>query len=325
MRIAYRELIESSGAYGQFSHELRGGGYHAYLFVSDDRVAKESLKLMLSAAVLCRRADAPCFECAECRKALSGNHADLHLYVPEKNIITVDMIKALVADAPVASYEGGKRLYLVDYAETLTEAAQNKLLKTLEEPPADAILILIASNEVALLPTVRSRVRTLRLLPFAEDALVRALSGFESARRTAALLSGGSLTRAERILTSPQYADMDELAFSVLLTLRGSAEVPACAEKVLRYKDKLQEFFALMVRITGQSARLILTGACEGLSERQKCDILSVKEDFNAEGFGCILQAIARASDRLEGYGNPPSVVDELLFTIAEVRATCRR
>ncbi len=134
---------------------------HAYIIASPDRAECLNLAGQIAAAAVCERGtDAPCGRCRGCRKAQNGIHPDIIHIEREsgKQIVSVDQIRAMTADAYVLPNEAARKVYIVDEADRMkTPEAQNAALKTLEEPPADVIFLLCVEHAGLLLPTVRSR------------------------------------------------------------------------------------------------------------------------------------------------------------------------
>ena len=139
---------------------------HAYLLVSPQAEAGESAARRLAQAILCSSPvnGEPCGRCGNCRKAEKGVHPDILTVsrLPDekgkpKREITVDQIRAIVADAAILPNEAEKKVYLILDAGAMNPAAQNALLKILEEPPRFVAFILVAEGVGTLLETVRSR------------------------------------------------------------------------------------------------------------------------------------------------------------------------
>lgn len=156
---------------------------HAYLFEGPPGVGKELTARALATRLLCQRDDLSpeadaCGRCPACRLVASGNHPDFHLihrglhkYHPDRAVrqakglsLAVDVIRHfLIEPAAMKPTQGRRRVFVVREAERMNEEAQNALLKTLEEPPGTACLILVTSSAYRLLPTIRSRCQ---LVPF---------------------------------------------------------------------------------------------------------------------------------------------------------------
>jgi len=142
-----------------------------------------------------------CGECASCRRIVRGVHGDVIVLEPgDTGTIKIDPVRDVIDRANYRPFEGRRRVVIVNEADALVDAAQNALLKTLEEPPQASVFVLVSSMPDVLLPTVRSRCRPLRFgdLTPAEiaAALVRDHEYSEADARAAAADAGGSIGRA---------------------------------------------------------------------------------------------------------------------------------
>ena len=140
---------------------------HAYLITGGGGDSRAALAKRLTAAYLCEGERTPCGACRACRKAANGTHPDV-VYAappPDKQEIGVDQIRTLRADAYIRPNEGRRKVYLIDPADAMNPAAQNALLKVLEDGPAYAAFLLLSGRPGMLLDTVRSRCELLSLPP----------------------------------------------------------------------------------------------------------------------------------------------------------------
>lgn len=140
----------------------------ALLIAGPARAGKTTLALDLAAGLLCLAddpADRPCRACAACRKVEHDNHPDVHRLAPSGagGQIRIDQARSLIVELSLLPLEGRVRLAIIASAQRLNPDAQNALLKTLEEPPAGAVLVLCADDETLLLDTVRSRCARIRV------------------------------------------------------------------------------------------------------------------------------------------------------------------
>lgn len=138
---------------------------HAYLITGGSGDSRAALAGRLTAAYLCEGERPPCGRCRPCRKAAAGTHPDVSLTAPapDRQEITVEQIRRLRADAYVRPNEGARKVYVIRPADAMNPAAQNALLKVLEEGPAYAAFLLDTDSPGKLLDTVRSRCEPLSL------------------------------------------------------------------------------------------------------------------------------------------------------------------
>lgn len=156
--------------------------HHAYLFVGTEGVGKKTIALGLAKAIHCSAAAGDfCDECVDCARIKDDNHTDVRIIEPlvGKKEISIQQIRELEKELNLRSFSGRKKIAILDPATLMNLSAQNALLKTLEEPPPDSLLILIASNGGSLLPTLRSRCLRISFGPLARDLI----SGFLVSRK----------------------------------------------------------------------------------------------------------------------------------------------
>ena len=139
---------------------------HSYLICGENGEDKTALINTMAAAMLCESGDkAPCGVCRSCKKSLRGLHPDIIRVAPPegKREIPIDLVRDVRAEAVVLPNEADRKVFIIEQADLMKEAAQNAFLKTLEEPPRHARFILSAENSAGLLDTVRSRCAELRI------------------------------------------------------------------------------------------------------------------------------------------------------------------
>ena len=242
----FSEVIAQDRAVGALRAALRRGElHHAYLFGGPAGTGKSRAARLLAQAANCEGGpegpfgyrEEPCGSCRPCRKIAKDNHPDV-LWLAEERVmsragrwepragrtpskdIVVDQVRDLVDHRlSMKRFEGRRRFVVIDPADAMNPQAQNALLKTLEEPPADTTLVLVASGPDALLPTIRSRCLRIGFGPIPDAIVVSRL--LEAGRspeeaRLASALSGGSLGRA----LSLEPAELDALHEAVRAAAR---------------------------------------------------------------------------------------------------------
>ena len=195
------QLAGHSRATTLLQQSLRNGQLsHAYLFVGPAHVGKSTLARNLAQAVNCASADPPCQECTSCRRIAASKHSDIHivdLISVEKKEIGIRQIADMQNAAHLPPFEGKNKVFIFDRAEMLSHEAANSLLKTLEEPPPNILIILLTARESALLPTIASRCQRVELRPLplglVIDVLVKDYQVPQERADFLARLSGGCL------------------------------------------------------------------------------------------------------------------------------------
>ena len=164
----------------------------------------------------------PCLQCSSCKKAMNRNHPDIIYVSHEKpNSIGIEDIREqLIADVDIKPYTGPYKVYIVDEAEKLTVQAQNALLKTIEEPPVYAVIMLLVNNGATLLPTIASRCVTLNFKPVRDEVikkyLMEELHVPDYQAEVSVAFAQGNVGRAKQIATAEDFAEMMEAAFRIL-------------------------------------------------------------------------------------------------------------
>ncbi len=176
---------------------------HAYLFAGPDGIGKTMVAKTLSQTLNCETGgwDA-CGRCPACRRIENFSHPDVTWVRPAglSRQIGIDDIRRLRQQISLKPYQGRKKVYLITEADRMTAQASNALLKTLEEPPANSMLILITSHPASLFPTIISRCQMMRFSPLnpgrIEDYLVKKLNLSPNKARLLSRLSEGRLGKA---------------------------------------------------------------------------------------------------------------------------------
>jgi len=235
---------------------------HAYLFVGPAGTGRRMLAQAFAQLLNCERpaGEDACGECRACRRIADGNHPDVRLldiaharYLApvgkeyKGREIPIDQIRALKQDAYYPPYEGRTKVYIVADAEQLSPGAANSLLKVLEEPPPNVMIILIAEATTPLPPTVISRCQFVRctLVPTAEieKALVARRAVAPEQARYLAALSGGRVGRALAWAESPEVLERRDRFLDRLIRMETADPLARldAAEELAKEKDALGE------------------------------------------------------------------------------------
>lgn len=232
-------------------HVIHGTTRHAYLFAGPPGLGRRTLALRFAQALNCQTPSepgVPCGECRDCKQMASMQHPDLTIVQAdaEGGTMKVDQIRDARKTLTYKPYQSKYRVALFLRFHEANDSAANALLKTLEEAPSYAVLILTADNPEQLLPTIISRCEVLRLRPLNVAEIQTALEdkGYEARQsKLIAHISGGRFGYARHLLESESMLDERDARLNDLQTLISASRVEkfAYADKLSRDKDSMRQ------------------------------------------------------------------------------------
>lgn len=145
---------------------------HSYLFEGEDGIGKKLVAKIFAKTLLCKEGQTtPCNKCSSCRKIDNDSHPDLIIISPEKGMIRKPQIDEMIKNATKLPFESERKIFIIDDSHTMNIESKNAILKTLEEPASFINIILISSNPDNLLPTILSRVESIKFFPIKIDEI----------------------------------------------------------------------------------------------------------------------------------------------------------
>jgi DNA polymerase-3 subunit delta' len=267
----------------------RGAVSHAYLFVGPAGAGKKTAARALACSVLCD--DDACGVCPACRRVKRGAHPDVRTIAPEgAATYMVEQIREVIHDVHLSPVEADRKIFIVEAADSFNDGSANAFLKTLEEPPDDVIIILLATTYDGVLPTIASRcqvVRFRRMVPQEAVALLVERTGAGEADAVAALAAtGGVLVRAREFLDSPVRRTARDRMLSTLkdLAVYDEHDVLQAAKSLLAaVKAPLDELKALHSEEARERAEFLGSKGAKAFEDRQKRQLTAREREGVAE------------------------------------------
>lgn len=294
---------------------------HAYLLCGQDELYLSYLAKEFAKNVLCEQFG--CNGCATCSKIEKGVHSDVLVYPKDVNKgLVVEDVNEIVESAYVYPLEGNKKVFILNNFDSSTSQAQNKLLKTLEEPPKTCLFILTSTNPANILNTIKSRSKRLSvpLLPAIDvQNFILKNSALKPKDVTPYVSSSqGSLQKAIKIVNDENFIKIKELCLNVVLKLTESGDILRYSSKILEFKDRLKEIFDELTLVF-LDVLYVKMGLMDKVLNQQKIDDFKSSK-FSVKALKIIYSKVLSAQNKLDCNCNPTTVVDGFLITMLEVK-----
>ncbi len=301
---------------------------HAYLFEGPNGCGRRTTALALIQALFCKQpvnGDA-CGICPSCRKLGSGNHPDLQLLMPlpDKRDISIEQVRELQQVLSLRPFEAHRKACLIEPAERMNEKSANALLKTLEEPPGHAIIILLTNQADLLLSTIRSRCQHLRFSPL-DDATVTQLlteQGMDAVKATElAPLAEGNMARATALEEESESARRQELlAILAQASSRQIATIFDRADGLSGGRDEALETFNLLLSLL-RDLLLIRSAGQVGIANRfLQSGLIAEAARFTPQGAMEALEYALETRRAVQGNANPKLALERFLLGYDRLR-----
>ena len=301
---------------------------HAYIMNGARGSGKKLLANLFATTLLCEKGGPdPCNECHSCRQAESGNHPDIIRVTHEKpNSISVDDIREQINNTiMIKPYQGPYKIYIIDHADIMTPQAQNALLKTIEEPPKYAVIMLLTENAETLLPTITSRCVMLKLR-YIKDTLIKKylmetmeIPDYKAEICTA--FAQGNMGRAIMLANSEHFNEIRDEAIQLLKYIHEMelSEIVQAVSRITKYKLEITDYLdiimiwyrdILLYKATKDIDKVVFKDQINYIKEQAK------KSSY--EGIQLILESLEKAKARLKANVNFDLVMELLFLTIKE-------
>ena len=295
---SFSEIIGSGGLIKNLKSAIKYNKVsHAYIFCGSEGSGKKLIAKTFAKALSCENGNA-CGTCRSCRVFDRGNHPDVFFVAPSKTkaLSVEDIREQVIENVAVKPYKSGHKIYIIDKAETMTAAAQNAFLKTLEEPPEYAVFILLAGNMDMFLPTVLSRCVVFKINPLSNTEVSEYISKkFGVPAEEAQFLAeyaGGSIGKAVRLKNDENFYKMREYISDRLFGVKSAnlAEVIGWGREIKAEFGANEEIFDIMYLWYRD---LLAAKALENhkyIIEKDKADKISKQAE--KESFESIIRAL---------------------------------
>ena len=301
---------------------------HAYIFNGGLGAGKKTIAKLFAKTLQCEKHGIePCNECHSCIQADSGSQPDIIWVKHEKpTSIGVDDVRdQIISDMQIKPYSSRYKIYIIDEAEKLTVAAQNALLKTIEEPPVYGIVIFLTTNADIFLQTILSRCVMLDLRPIKDSVVEEYLkSNYDISEyecRFAANFAQGKIGRAKTIVESTEFAHLKQDVMHVIKNAKemSSAEIMSVVKDITNYKLTIDDYLDLMAMWFRDVLLFKSTNDTNYLIFSDEISLIkSQAQIMSYEGIQDILNSIDKVRIRLKANVNFDLCIELLIMAMKE-------
>ena len=301
---------------------------HAYIFSGEKGSGKKLLASRFAELLQCEgEGEKPCGKCRSCRQAESGNHPDIIRITHEKpNTISVDDIREqLVGDVQIKPYQSKYKIYIVPDAEKMNVQAQNALLKTIEEPPAYAVILFLTTNASSFLPTILSRCVVLNMKPVPDQEVRKYLMEHvevpDYQADIAVAFAQGNIGKAVKLATSEYFNEIKNAALHILKNAprMDISEISAAVKGVSEYKVDIQDYLDFLAVWYRDILYFKATRDSNGLVFKDEVNVITDQINKSSyEGIENILKGLQTAKTRLNANVNFDLTMELLFLLIKE-------
>jgi DNA polymerase-3 subunit delta' len=310
-------------------HIVRGTTRHAYLFAGPPGLGRRTLALRFAQALNCPtplEAGIPCGTCRDCRQIESMKHADLTVVESESEggTLKVDQIREARRTLILKPYQSQYRVALFLRFQDANDNAANALLKTLEEAPSYAVLILTADNPEQLLPTIVSRCEVLRLRPLGVEEVQRELEdrGLENSRaKLIAHISGGRMGYALRLIENDSLLEKREEKLNDLLTLVSASRVEKFkyADQLAKDKEAMRQTIAFWLSYWRDVMLRASQAATPLVNVDRNVEIEDIAGQMDLSSARRTVRRLEQGLEQLDRNVNPRLLAETLLLDLPRI------
>ena len=301
---------------------------HAYILNGERGSGKKMLADLFAMTLQCEEhTPNPCGECHSWKQAKSGNHPDIiHVKHEKTNTISVDDIRTQVNnDIVIKPYSSPYKIYIIPEADLLSVQAQNALLKTIEEPPAYAVIFLLTENAESLLPTIMSRCVMLKLrnikTTLIKKYLMEQMQIPDYQADICAAFAQGNMGRAIMLASSEHFNEIKEEALQLLRHINEMeiSEIVIAIKKIGTYKLSVNDYLDIIMIWYRDVLIYKATKDVNGIVFADQLKYIKDRANKSSyEGIEIILDSLEKAKARLKANVNFDLVMELLLLTIKE-------
>ena len=303
------EIYKKSSLYNLIENDKKNNMLsNAYILYGENEERLKNYSINFAKQILCSSDISPCDNCNVCLKINKNVHSDVSVYPENGKTLKTEDSNKIVSESFVIPFESDYKIFILNNFEKATSAAQNKLLKALEETTKYTIFILNTSNINSVLSTIKSRCKKI-YIPESES--------FE--------LANTDVSTGNALNFDKQNNELKKLSVETLINLKKSSEVLLYSSYIIKYEKELVQFLAYLQTAVTDTLKLKMGVNNKFIYNKNWINELNIfHNEINSEGLNLLYNYIHNALKQINFNCNKNAVVEGLLFKILEVKYKCK-
>lgn len=299
---------------------IQGKMMHSIMLIGADDKMLDIYAQNIITTLFCVDNDKPCGKCINCQKILHNTFVDVCTFPQNGEVLKSDELSRMLDTVYEMPFESDKKVYVINNFSNIDQLLQNKLLKTLEEPPEHAYFILKVQNESKVLQTIKSRCQKINVPHLEKKELEEYLKTFGDGTKVdeAIQFCDGSVSKAEHYLKSENFITNVNFVFNMLQNLKKSWQIVDFASVLYAKKDEFADIMHIYLK-TLQDAIYLVIGMQNkiGLTEH-KTELNNIAQTFSLDAMSHMIKSTVLILEKLDRNCNYNTIIDEFLLGILE-------
>ena len=287
---------------------------HAIIIAGPKNTGKSNFARVMARVILCEGINPPCDNCPSCKQALHGNSSSITFISPKTSTFRVEDVNKIIQQVNLKSWSGRKKIIICEQAQSMNPTAQNRLLKTLEEPVGDTALILLCDTLSPLLPTILSRCQIINMPKVNTGDIERKLLEIGTEQDTARFIAGlsdGYWQKALQLANDPDLMEKFSIALNMLKRMKKPGGALVVSRDFPTEREKTIEFLGLWQHILSRCIKAYT-------KQQVNKQIFTFAKEIGMKRTTLLLDAIIQAEIKLSSTGSVSIVRDSLLCDLEE-------
>ena len=299
---------------------MQGKMMHSIMLIGSDDKMLDIYTQNIITTMFCLEKNKPCGECINCQKISHNTFVDVATYPQNGEVLKSDELGRMLDTVYELPFENDKKIYIINNFSSVDQMLQNKLLKTLEEPPEHSYFIIKVNNETKVLQTIKSRCQKIYVPQLSYSELTDYLNALGDAQKVseAVQFCDGSLSLAEHYIQSADFLQNVNFVFNMLQTYKKSWQIVDFSSVLYAKKEEFVDIMHIYLKILQNTIYTVL-----GLDDKitlkgHSLEINNIAQSFSLDAMSHMIKSTTLMLEKLDRNCNYNTIIDQFLLGILE-------